>query len=449
MANETNGIRIGLELEKRRLAAGQQTRLYGAVTLTAPRYVPEQRPPLDLVACIDVSGSMGGEKIRSAREALRALVNNLDDQDRLALVAFSHDAHLIAPLTRTDREGRRELHERVRRFEATGSTHMSDGAVLSLRQLRDVARRVEGRDALRRVLVFTDGHANAGIDESDRAGWHALFAQHLGTSSASWFGFGEDHDPEFLAALADETRGNSYLARDAQAIGSGFAKELGALIGTVARDVRIRLRTAGAVPVVLNDEKVERDGDAIVVTLPDLTSQETRPIAFEWPVAPGPLGEARKAVEVEVSWTDVRSGRSDSTRLDAHVEFVAAGNEDAPSKTVLYAVAEQRGANAQQQAAALADRGDTERARTLVLEAAQFAERIGSPEGDKLAERLKGLAEEYADFDHFVMHKAALKSIQRSSSKRRSSGSRYDGETTSDVQAAMMAAFQRPPRRGQ
>ena len=64
--------------------------------LTAPRYVPEQRPPLDLVACIDVSGSMAGRKLDEAKLAVKQLVTNLDQQDRLAIVSFTDDARLVS-----------------------------------------------------------------------------------------------------------------------------------------------------------------------------------------------------------------------------------------------------------------------------------------------------------------------------------------------------------------
>jgi len=441
-------INFSVLLERRRVAAGQRTSLYGAVMLQAPRYSPAQRPPLDLVACIDVSGSMSGDKIRSVRRAVQQLVGNLEPQDRLALVSFSNEARLVSPLMAVHEEGRRALLDRIAAFEADGSTDMSAGTELSLEQLREPPRSVEGREVVRRVMVFTDGHANMGLRERDTAGWVRLLRSHLEGASVSWFGFGEDHDPQFLGMLADESRGNAYRAADADAIGTAFAQELGSLIGIVARDLTIRLRGRHDVVTVLNDDRTERAGDAVVVHLPDLTSQERRPICFAVPVAEGPLGEERTLVDVEIAWTDARTQAPGRTTLVAAVSFVREAEASPRDTTVLEEVAELRGANAQRQAANLVEAGDTARARELLQEVARFAAGIGTARGTVLARRFEELAESYADRDRYMSSKSELFSSMRSMSRKRASGSRFDDEKSSDLQRVMAARFVRgePPR---
>jgi hypothetical protein len=200
---------------------------------------------------------MEGRKIEEARLAVKQLVTNLDAQDRLAIVRFSHGASLVAPPTLTTPAGKSALVEAVEELTSGGNTNMSEGAALSLELLQGAPRQVDDKEALRRVIVFTDGHANEGIDERDRKGWGELFAKQLGDASVSWFGFGEDHDAHFLSDLADLTKGNSYVAKDADAIGTAFAQELGSLIGIVAKELRIRLTGLHGTPVVLNDEKID------------------------------------------------------------------------------------------------------------------------------------------------------------------------------------------------
>ena len=46
--------------------------------------------PKDVTVVLDVSGSMSGEKIRQAREALLNLLDSLSPQDRFRLIAFSN-----------------------------------------------------------------------------------------------------------------------------------------------------------------------------------------------------------------------------------------------------------------------------------------------------------------------------------------------------------------------
>jgi acetyl-CoA carboxylase alpha subunit len=50
------------------------------------------------------------KKLQEARRAVKHLVDNLEPQDRLALVTFSHGARTVAPPTAVTDEGRLELH---------------------------------------------------------------------------------------------------------------------------------------------------------------------------------------------------------------------------------------------------------------------------------------------------------------------------------------------------
>jgi Ca-activated chloride channel family protein len=61
------------------------------ILLATPKYEITERSyiPKDIVFVIDVSGSMGGEKIEQARNALRYCVNTLKPQDRFEIISFS------------------------------------------------------------------------------------------------------------------------------------------------------------------------------------------------------------------------------------------------------------------------------------------------------------------------------------------------------------------------
>lgn len=46
------------------------------------------RPALDLVMCIDVSGSMSGDKIAMVKDTLLFVVDELKEFDRMSLLEF-------------------------------------------------------------------------------------------------------------------------------------------------------------------------------------------------------------------------------------------------------------------------------------------------------------------------------------------------------------------------
>ena len=58
--------------------AGEDAKCWGLVTLKASHYEPEEskRPSLDIVAVIDKSGSMKGEKLFLVKKSLAHLVHN-------------------------------------------------------------------------------------------------------------------------------------------------------------------------------------------------------------------------------------------------------------------------------------------------------------------------------------------------------------------------------------
>jgi VWFA-related protein len=102
--------------------------------------------PIDVVLALDTSKSVEGRLLTQLTSAATALVDALDDRDRVALLTFSNLIGLQSPLT-TDRAGVRSAIGRVR---ASGATSMVDAlsAALSLPG-------VSHRSTL--VLVFSDG----------------------------------------------------------------------------------------------------------------------------------------------------------------------------------------------------------------------------------------------------------------------------------------------------
>lgn len=47
---------------------------------------------MDLILCIDISGSMQGEKIQQVKDTLLFIVDELKDIDRVSLVVFNDAA---------------------------------------------------------------------------------------------------------------------------------------------------------------------------------------------------------------------------------------------------------------------------------------------------------------------------------------------------------------------
>lgn len=117
-----------------------------------------ERVPVSLGIAIDTSGSMRGEKIRSAREALgRFLGDLLDADDEIFLYQFSDNPELVQGWT-TDR---RRLHRALGGMSANGGTALYDTVAEAL----PLAQRGERRK--KALLVISDGNDTTSMTQPE------------------------------------------------------------------------------------------------------------------------------------------------------------------------------------------------------------------------------------------------------------------------------------------
>src|SRR5690606_7565665 len=96
------------------------------VTLTVPRMAsPEGRPPLNLAAVVDRSGSMAGAALYFTKEALRFLVDQMAEADRLAIVTYDDQVHVPFPSQPVVQKDALKL--LVDGITAGGTTNLSGG----------------------------------------------------------------------------------------------------------------------------------------------------------------------------------------------------------------------------------------------------------------------------------------------------------------------------------
>ena len=87
--------------------------MHGIVTLTVGVF-SGVHTPVDLVVLCDASSSMNGVKATMMKRSLLALLDELDERDRLSIVRFASDASVLQGLKRMTPEnkaapGTREL----------------------------------------------------------------------------------------------------------------------------------------------------------------------------------------------------------------------------------------------------------------------------------------------------------------------------------------------------
>ena len=221
------------------------------------------RPRLNLALVLDRSGSMSGEKLDYAKQAAAHLIDLLDEQDRVAVVAYDDEVNTIVPSTEITTQSRRQIQNKVQKIQSGGSTNLSGGWLTGCKEV--AANHVEGQ--LERTLLLTDGLANAGIVDLEEL---AVYARDLCSKgvSTSTFGVGEDFNEHLLEAMSTAGGGMYHYIQSPQQIPEIFSREFSELAAVTSRDVEVILDIPAEVSAeVLGAWRVETEEGKVHIYL--------------------------------------------------------------------------------------------------------------------------------------------------------------------------------------
>ena len=227
--------------------------------------------PTDLLVVLDVSGSMSGQKIDYARQALHQLIERVGPNDRFGLVTYESSAGVRIPLAAASGTAVARWHRQVDSLEASGGTNIADGLELGLSQLE---RRESGRSA--RVLLLSDGQATAGDTSTEGLRGRAqrfMRKEHV----LSTMGIGDDFNEDVMTGLAETGTGNFYYLSRVALLGRFFDAELKAAGETVASALELQFDGASDIKVVdVSGYELERSGKSTVVRPGNLYAGQKR-----------------------------------------------------------------------------------------------------------------------------------------------------------------------------
>jgi Ca-activated chloride channel family protein len=294
-----------------KILRGTGGEVFATFDLAADAAPVSQRQPLNLALVIDRSGSMEGDKIQQAQAAALALIDRLDERDRIALIQYDDAAQVLVPSVKADREGKQHLAGAVRALRPGGATNLHGGMSLG----RDEVLRTMTSGQVSRVILLSDGLANAGESSSDVIADAARQAADKGVRITS-VGVGLEYNEDLMEAIAESGRGNYYYVRDAAELERVLGGELSSAQATVASGLELRLRPActGVSVAEVYGYETRRDGDAVVVPMADLFGGDSRRMIVALRV-PDRVAGRQGAVHAELRYRDVATGESRTTRL--------------------------------------------------------------------------------------------------------------------------------------
>lgn len=196
----------------------------------------ENLPPSNLVFLIDVSGSMSdANKLPLLKSSFKLLVQQLREQDHVAIVVYAGAAGLVLPST--SGADKKTILESLEKLEAGGSTAGGAG----IRLAYDVAKQYFNKEGNNRVILATDGDFNVG--ESSNGGMEKLIEEKRKEGvflTVMGFGMGNYKDSK-METIADKGNGNYLYIDSILEAQKALVNEFGGTLFTIAEDVKLQI----------------------------------------------------------------------------------------------------------------------------------------------------------------------------------------------------------------
>jgi len=193
------------------------------ITFEAKKEKPES---VAMIVVLDKSGSMGGQKIELAKEATKAPLQLLKDEDRFGVVAF--DYNFYWPVRLQSVANRSQIIQAISTIIAGGETNIYPA-------LREAFLQLAGASTdVKHVILLSDGRSLP----DDFQGLVQKMAETKITVSTVAVGNGADR--ELLANIATGVRGGTYYLEEPTNVPQIFTEETELATGKTLREESFR-----------------------------------------------------------------------------------------------------------------------------------------------------------------------------------------------------------------
>jgi Ca-activated chloride channel family protein len=201
------------------------------------RYIaPEDRTAAFLIFVIDVSGSMDMEnRLELVKESLALLVDELREDDRVAIVVYSDNSRVV--LNPTPASESHDILDAINALHPEGSTNVDAG----LRLGYDLAQSHMREGEITRVVVLSDGVANVDTTSPDGILRNISEGVDSGvTLSTIGFGMGNYNDV-LMEQLANDGNGSYYYIDNLRQARRVFVHNLTGTLQVIGYDAKIQV----------------------------------------------------------------------------------------------------------------------------------------------------------------------------------------------------------------
>jgi Ca-activated chloride channel family protein len=315
---------------------GESVASYALIKVIPAGPAATQPLGLNLALVLDVSGSLdeadgtGLSRLKRIQQAAISAIEKLKPADRLAVVAFAHNAQVVLPSTTlSDTATIIDVIQRIDMFDVDpGGTAMDQGLTLAL---GEVEQQVRQPGQLSQVVVLTDGETSGENVCRQLAQQAAEKKIHL-----SLMGVGTEWNSSLIKDLARLSEGKWYYidVNEAQEVQRIFLEEFGQLAAAGFANVEMHLRPVKdvkvkrvrqVVPEIKELEVTEPEDRHLIASLGTLERDSPRRYILDLSLPRRPDGKYVIA-QLEVSF-DPGTGQRESTGVvPLEMQYTAAGH---------------------------------------------------------------------------------------------------------------------------
>ena len=198
--------------------------------------IKQDRPASNIVFLLDVSGSMNRpNRMPLVVDAIKMLVNQLDEKDSIAIVVYAGAAGLVLDSTTGDRK--KTIFDSLEKLKSGGPTDGGRGIQLAYRIARDSF--IAG--GTNRVVLCSDGDLNVGMTNTDQLIQLAEENSQAGIL-LSVLGFGMEKNPdETMKQIRNRSDGDYALIDNQDQARKVFVEQINGTLETIAQDVELQV----------------------------------------------------------------------------------------------------------------------------------------------------------------------------------------------------------------
>ena len=227
-----------------------------------------RRAPISLMAVVDRSGSMTGEPIETVKAALKQVVKELGDEDRMGIAIYGTNS-LVHQRPIAVKGNKELLLAAIDAIRIDGSTNMEAGLKIGYDAAFAEADIFNGKT---RMMLFTDEQPNTGNTDTGSFMAMARDASLRGIGLTT-IGVGVQYDGALASKISSVRGGNVFFLTGPSDAANVITKEFRNMVSEVAHDITITMTprdgysVSGVFGVPDSLMKSGKDG-AVSITVP-------------------------------------------------------------------------------------------------------------------------------------------------------------------------------------